>query len=70
MARVPSSMYATLQRASCTGQRVAITDFERKQLLTLREELDRQFHEKHRDTQPASRSAIHMADKHHVTHAL
>ena len=51
-------MYAALQRASCTWQRVAITDFERKQLLTLREELDRQFHEKHRVTQPASRSPI------------
>ena len=51
-------MYAALQRARCTWQRVAITDFERKQLLTLREELDRQFHEKHRVTQPASRSPI------------
>lgn len=51
-------MYAALQRASCTWQRVAITDFGRKQWLTLREALDRQFHEKHRVTQPASRSPI------------
>ncbi len=48
-------MYAALQRASGTWQRVVITDFERKQLLTLREELDREFHDKHLFTQPASR---------------
>lgn len=51
-------MYAALQRASGTWQRVVITDFEQKQLLTLREDLDRQFHEKHRVIQPASRSPI------------
>ncbi len=51
-------MYAALQRASCTWQRVAITDFERKQLLTLREELNREFQKKHRVTQPASCSPI------------
>ncbi|MCP9469503.1 MAG: IS256 family transposase [Nitrospira sp.] len=50
--------YAALQRASGTWQRVAITDFERKQLLTLSEELDREFNEKHRLAQPASRSPI------------
>ena len=51
-------MYAALQRTSYTWQRVAITDFERKQLRTLREELDCQFHEKYRVTKPASRSPI------------
>lgn len=52
-------MYAALQRASRTWQRVAITDFERKQLLTLREELDREFNDKYRVTQPASRPPIY-----------
>lgn len=52
-------MYAALQRASRTWQRVLITDFERKQLLTLREELDREFNDKHRVSQPASRSPIY-----------
>lgn len=52
-------MYAALQRASRTWQRVVITDFERKQLLTLREELDREFNDKHRVSQPASRSPIY-----------
>jgi hypothetical protein len=33
-------MFAAVQRASQTWQRVAITDFERKQLITLREELN------------------------------
>lgn len=51
-------LYAALQRASCTWQRVVITDFERNQLLTLREELDPEFHDNHRVTQPASRSPI------------
>jgi len=36
-------MFAAVQRASQTWQRVAITDFERKQLITLREELNAQF---------------------------
>lgn len=52
-------MYAALQRASRTWQRVAINDFERKQLLTLSEELAREFDEKHRLAQPASRSPIY-----------
>lgn len=52
-------MYAALQRASRTWQRMAITDFERKQLLTLSEELDREFDDKHRLAQPASRSPIY-----------
>jgi hypothetical protein len=38
---------------------VAITDFERKQLLTLREELDREFDDKHRLAKSASRSQIY-----------
>ena len=52
-------MYAALQRASRTWQRVAITDFERKQLLTLREDLDREFNDTYRVTQPASRPLIY-----------
>jgi transposase-like protein len=52
-------MYAALQRASRTWQRVVITDFERKQLMTLREELDREFQDRHRLIQPASRSPIY-----------
>src|SRR5688572_13752953 len=52
-------MYAALQRASRTWQRVAITDFERKQLLALSEELDRGLDEKHRLAKPASRSQIY-----------
>jgi putative transposase len=47
-------MYAALHRASRTWQRVVITDFEQTQLLTLREDLDREFNDKHRLTQPAS----------------
>jgi transposase-like protein len=52
-------MYASLPRASRTWQRVAITDFECKQLLTLREEPDREFNDQHRVVQPASRSPIY-----------
>lgn len=50
-------MYASLIRASQTWRGVMITEFERKQLETLREELNVQF-EKHYATpiQPASRS--------------
>ncbi len=50
-------MYASLIRASQTWRGVTINEFERKQLDTLREELNAQF-EKHYATplQPASRS--------------
>jgi hypothetical protein len=36
-------MYAVIQRASHTWQRVATIDFERKQLIMLREPLYREF---------------------------
>lgn len=52
-------MYAALERASRTWRGVAISDFERKQLLTLREELNREFDAKHRPAKPASRSQIY-----------
>ena len=50
-------MYASLIRASQTWRGVLISEFERKHLETLREELNAQF-EKHDATpiQPASRS--------------
>jgi putative transposase len=56
-------MFAAIQRASQTWQRVVITDFERKQLITLREELNARFDAKHRPTIHASRSRIHSATK-------
>jgi hypothetical protein len=56
-------MFAAVQRASQTWQRVVITDFERKQLITLREELNAQFDAKHRQTSHASRSRIHSTTK-------
>jgi hypothetical protein len=49
-------MFAAVQRASQTWQRVAITDFERKQLVTLREELHEKFEARHRPVTQASRS--------------
>jgi len=52
-------MYAAIERASRTWQRVAITDFECRQLQTLREELNREFDEKHRIAKPSSRSRIY-----------
>jgi hypothetical protein len=53
-------MYAPLQRASRTWQqRVVITDVEHKQLLTLREDLDREFNDTYRVTQPASQPRIY-----------
>jgi transposase-like protein len=52
-------MYAAIQRASQTWQRVAITDFERQQLSTLREQLNREFDAKHHLANHASRSRIH-----------
>jgi len=52
-------MFAAVQRASQTWQRVAITDFEHKQLITLREELHEKFDAKHRPVAQASRSRIH-----------
>lgn len=39
-------MYAAILRASQSWLRIVINDFERKQLQTLREELDQQFHER------------------------
>ena len=56
-------MFAAVQRASQTWQRVAITDFERKQLITLREELHAQFEARHRPVTHASRSRIHSTSK-------
>jgi putative transposase len=55
-------MYAAIQRASQTWQRVAITDFERQQLITLREHLNREFDAKHHLANHASRSRIHSKD--------
>jgi transposase-like protein len=49
-------MYASIQRASQTWQRIAITDFERKQLETLREELNQSFDAKHKPIHHASHS--------------
>ncbi len=52
-------MYAAIQRASQTWQRVAITDFERQQLITLREQLNREFDAQHHLANQASHSRIH-----------
>jgi transposase-like protein len=53
-------MYASLIRASQTWRGVTITEFERKQLETLREELNLQFEKRHATPlQPASRSRIY-----------
>ena len=53
-------MYASLMRASQTWRGVTITEFECKQLDTLREELNVQFDERHATPiQPASRSRIY-----------
>ena len=50
-------MYASLIRASQTWRGVTVTEFERKQLDTLREELNVQFDARHATPiQPASRS--------------
>jgi transposase-like protein len=51
-------MYAAIQRASQTWQRIAITDFERKQLQTLREELNQNFDTKHKPIHHTSHSEI------------
>jgi putative transposase len=51
-------MYAAIQRASQTWQRIAITDFERKQLATLREELNQNFDAKHKPIHYTSHSEI------------
>ena len=55
-------MYAAIQRASQTWQCVVITDFERKQLITLREQLDGAFNAKHHLANHASRSRIYSND--------
>lgn len=55
-------MYAAIQRASQTWQRVAITDFERQQLITLRDQLNREFNAKHHLANTASRSRIYSND--------
>jgi transposase-like protein len=56
-------MYAALDRASRSWQRVAITDFERKQLETLREEINREFDAKHQLAKPASRSNFYSKNR-------
>ena len=38
-------IYASLIRANQTGQRIAINEFERRQIIDLRNELDEQFKE-------------------------
>jgi putative transposase len=55
-------MYAAIQRASQTWQRVAITDFERQQLITLYEQLNREFDAQHHLANHASRARIHSRD--------
>ena len=53
-------MFASLLRASQTWRGVIVTEFERKQLDTLSEELNMQFDERHATPiQPASRSRIY-----------
>jgi transposase-like protein len=53
-------MFASLMRASQTWRGVIVTEFERKQLDTLSEELNMQFDERHATPiQPASRSRIY-----------
>jgi len=56
-------MYASLMRASQTWRGVIITEFERKQLDTLRDELNAQFEQLHATPlKPASRSRIYSKD--------
>ncbi len=53
-------MYATLIRASQTWRGIPINDFERKQLQTLKEDLDNKFNERHAvPLKPASHSRIY-----------
>ena len=50
-------MFAAIMRASQTWRGVAVSEFERKQLATLREELDQKFEEQHElKLKPVSRS--------------
>ena len=50
-------MFAAIIRASQTWRGVAVSEFERKQLATLREELDQKFEEQHElKMKPVSRS--------------
>ena len=53
-------MYAAILRASQSWLRIGINDFERKQLQTLRKELEQQFHEPNTvKLKPASHSKIY-----------
>lgn len=56
-------MYAALERASPTWQRVVITDFEGKQLETIREDINGEFDQKRQLTKPASYSNFHSRRK-------
>jgi hypothetical protein len=49
-------MYAALIRASHTWRGIPISDFERRQLDALREELNAKFHERHAMTPLATAS--------------
>ncbi len=50
-------MFAAIIRASQTWRGVSVSEFERKQLATLREELDQKFEEQHDlKMKPVSRS--------------
>lgn len=53
-------MFAAILRASQSWLGIGMNDFERRQLQTLREELEQQFHERHTvSIKPASRSEIY-----------
>ena len=57
-------MYASLIRASQSWRGVTITEFERKQLDALRDELNAQFGQRHAPPiQPASRSRVYSKDR-------
>jgi len=57
-------MYASLIRASQSWRGVTITEFERKQLDALRDELNAQFEQRHAPPiQPASRSRVYSKDR-------
>lgn len=56
-------MFASLDRASRTWQRVTITDFERRQLETIRENIHREFDEKRQLTKSVSHSNFYSKKK-------
>jgi putative transposase len=57
---VMNQMFAALTRASCSWRGIPISDFERRQLNALREELNAKFNERHASarltTAPRSRN--------------